>query len=190
MEEGELLDILRDKSSEASVERGLSLANGGVRLEKDHRMVRGKGGIQAFKDFGVASISRTESKVEFRMDSPVPKCGVCPLSAGAICHHLIAAVIAINRQGFLDDDALKTMVEGMYRAEDRGSSAAMRVCPNCKKPLDINAQVICPECGRGVCRNCYREEDRMCTKCYKIKVLGERPQGGLLDSIKGFFSRG
>lgn len=189
MEEAELLQLLKDKFGELPVQRGLELAEGGVRFDKDHRMINpGKG---LFKDFGVASISKSESKLEFDFDALSPQCMSCGLSRGTICHHAVATLIAANRQEFLDDGQIRRMVGELYGVRDRGAGAARRVCPNCRRPLEVTSQVICPKCGRGVCRDCYRREDGMCTKCYDVKVLGKKPEGGssIGDILKGFFGR-
>lgn len=189
MEEGELLSLLKEKFGDSLVERGLGLANGGVRLNKDHRMVRAGGGKMGFKDFGVAAISRSESKVEFDFESLSPQCQSCLLARGTICHHIIATLIAANREAFLSDDDITSMAKSLFGVRDRGSQVARRICPNCGKALDVNAQIVCPKCGRAVCRDCYRKEDGMCSKCYEIKVLGKKPSAGLGDSIKTLWSR-
>ncbi len=189
MEEEELLSLLRGRFEDQVIDKGLRLADGGVKLEKDHRMVRQENGTMGFNDFAAASISKSETKVEFSMDSTKPGCKACPQPPGTICPHVVATIIAANRQGFLADEQLKNIVSSLSTINERGASAARRVCPNCGQPLDINSQKICPECGRGVCPDCYRSEDSLCTKCYKIKVLGEKPEADLLGSIKNFFSR-
>ena len=113
MEEGELLRLLKEKFGDSLVERGLGLANGGVRLNKDHRMVRAGGGKMGFKDFGVAAISRSESKVEFDFESLSPQCQSCLLARGTICHHIIATLIAANREAFLSDDDITKMAKSL-----------------------------------------------------------------------------
>jgi len=167
----------------------LELASGGVRLEKDHRMVRAAGGKMGFRDFGVASISRTESKVEFDFESLTPQCRACPLSSGAVCRHNLATVIAANQQGFLTDEEVRKMATSLYGVRERGAQVARRVCPNCGKPLDVNTQIVCPKCGRAVCPDCFVKEYGMCTKCYERTVLGKKPKAGLGDSVKALFSR-
>jgi hypothetical protein len=187
MLEEDLLRTLREKFGEALVKRSLELADGGVRLDKDHRMINPGKGI--FRDFGVASIQRSESKVEFDLEELSPRCMSCGLSKGTVCHHNLAVLISANRQGFLPDEGIERMAGSLYGLRERGAEAARRLCPNCHRPLDITAQVICPKCGRGVCRDCYRVEDKMCSKCYDIQVLGNKPKAGLGDVLKGLFSR-
>ncbi len=187
MREDELLSLLRAKFKEPRIQEGLKLADAGVRLQKDHTMVdAGKG---KFKDVGVASISRTESKVELDLGSLSPRCLSCGLSRGAVCKHNIAVVIASNRQGFLPDEDIRKLVGALYMAGDKGAELAGRVCPSCRKPLEVTAQAVCPSCGRAVCPDCYRKQDRMCASCYDVKVLGKRvmPAGmraGARDILK------
>ncbi len=185
LDEGELLSLLKQRFGEDLVRRGLDLATGAIRLEKDHRLTDPGRGI--FRDYGVASISRTESKVEFDLNALSPRCLSCGLAAGTICRHTIATLIAVNRQGFLPDDGIRRMVESSYGVAERGSDVARRVCPNCRKPLDIPSQIVCPKCGRGVCAECFRKEDRMCTKCYDMIVLGKKPKSGFVDVMKTLF---
>jgi len=187
MEEEELLSLLREKFGDALVKRGLELADGGVRLDRDHRMINpGKG---VFRDFGMASIQRSESKVQFDLESLVPQCMSCGLSAGTVCHHNIAVLIAANRQEFLTDEQVRKMSGSIFGVRERGAQAARRVCPNCKQPLEITSQVICPKCGRGVCRDCYMSEQGMCNKCYDINVMGNKPKAGLGDVLGGLFRK-
>jgi hypothetical protein len=187
LEEEELLGILREKFAEAVVKRGLELADGGVRLDRDRRMLNpGKG---VFGDFGVASISRSESKVEFDFSSLSPQCMSCGLSRGTVCHHAIATLIAAGRQGFLSDEEIRKMSEGLYGLRDRGSEGARRVCPNCRNALEVTSQIICPKCGRGVCGDCFRVEDQMCSKCHEMNVLGKKPKVGFGSVLKSLVSR-
>jgi len=187
LDEGDLLGLLRERFGDPLVKRGLDLAAGGVRLEKDHRMTDPGKGI--FKDYGIASISRTETKVEFELDSLSPRCFSCGLAKGTICHHTIATLVAANRQGFLADDEIRRMVESLFGITERGADVARRVCPNCRRPLDIPSQIVCPKCGRAVCSDCYRKEDGMCSKCYDITVIGKKPKAGLGDVMKTLFRR-
>ena len=172
MREDELLSLLRAKFKEPRIQEGLKLADAGVRLTKDHTMVdAGKG---KFKDVGIASIYRTESKVELDLASLSPRCLSCGLSRGAVCRHNISLVIAANRQGFLPDEDIHKLVGGLYETKDKGAELATRVCPSCRRPLEVTSQVVCPNCGRAVCPDCYRNQDRMCARCYDVKVLGKR----------------
>ena len=178
---------MREKFGDALVRRGKDLAEGGVRLDRDHRMINpGKG---VFRDFGMASIQRSESKVQFDLESLVPQCMSCGLSAGTVCHHNIAVLIAANRQGFLSDEQVRKMSGSIFGVRERGAQAARRVCPNCKQPLEITSQVICPKCGRGVCRDCYMGEHGMCNRCYDINVMGNKPKVGLGNVLSGLFRR-
>ena len=187
MLEEDLLTALRQKFGEPLVEKALDLVDGGIRLDRDHRMINPGRGI--FKDFGVASISRSESKVEFNLEQPSPQCMSCGLSRGTVCHHNLAVLISANRQAFMPDDSIQKMADSLYGVRERGAEAARRLCPNCRRPLDITSQVICPKCGRGVCRDCYRPDDKMCSKCYDREVLGNKPKAGLGEVFKGLFSR-
>ena len=187
MDEEELLGPLREKFGEALVKKGLELADGGIRLDRDHRMINpGKG---EFKDFGMASIQKSESKVQFDFDRLSPHCMSCGLSPGTVCHHNLAVLIAANRQEFLSDADVRRMSESIFGLRERGAQAARRVCPNCKQPLEITSQVICPKCGRGVCRDCYMKQQGMCNKCYDINVMGNKPKASLGDVLGSLFSR-
>lgn len=187
MDEEELLRLLEEKFGEALVKRGLDLVEGGVRLDKDRRMINPGKGI--FRDFAVASISRSESKVEFDLEALSPQCLSCLLSRGTVCHHNVATLIAANREEFLSNDQVRKMLDSLFGVRDRGVQGARRVCPNCGKPLEITSQMICPKCGRGVCRDCYRKDHGMCSKCYERNVLGVKPQTSLVDVLKSLFSR-
>ena len=192
MDEEDLLQKLQGRFGEAVVQRGKELAEAGVRLDKDHRMINpGKG---LFKDYGVASIFRSESKVEFDFESLVPRCLSCGLTPGTICHHVVAALIAANRQGFLNDEQIQKMTSSLFGVRERSAAVARRVCPICHRPLDISTQIVCPKCGRAVCPDCFIKDQGMCKACYERTVLRKKPEGGgLLDAIKsglGLFGRG
>ena len=186
MDEEELLQRLRERFGDAVVQRGKELADAGVRLDKDHRMINPGMGI--FKDYGVASIFRTESKVEFEFESLVPRCLSCGLTPGTICHHVVATLIAANRQGFLADEQIKKMSSSLLGVRERSAAEARRVCPICHRPLDISSQIVCPKCGRAVCPDCFKRDQGMCTACYERIVLGKKPGGGgILDALRSGF---
>ncbi len=186
MEETSLINALKERFGDTVVGRGTQLADGGVRLSRDHRMTNPAKGT--FGDYGVAAISRSESKVEFDLESLQTQCLSCGLARGTICHHVVAVLVAANRQSFLTDDELRKMIGSLYGVRERGSQVARRICPSCRKPLEITSQIVCPKCGRAVCRDCYLREEGMCSKCHDVKVHG-KPKVGLGEVLKGFIGK-
>jgi len=164
--------LLKSKFGEDLVREGLRLADAGVFFRKDRIMVDpGKG---RFKDIGTASVSKTESKVEFDPESLSTRCLSCGPSAGGVCQHKLAVAVACNRQGFLTDDMIIRLIDTLHGPAKEGSRLSARICPNCKGPLDVASQIICPSCGHAVCPNCYRPGNRMCSRCYEVEFEGKR----------------
>ncbi|MEG1528594.1 MAG: hypothetical protein RR248_01260 [Clostridia bacterium] len=38
-------------------------------------------------------------------------------------------------------------------------------CKRCKKPIETNKAVICPNCRQVVCMDCYQKDGYTCSKC-------------------------